>query len=88
MCGNGNPVFLPSAFGLKVLCRTRSSPVENMAGTKTSDQAADGTLTVMMGQPDFYRGKRSALPSQVDHYLLNDHEITSFFMGTIHTVVF
>ncbi|WP_298000478.1 diaminopimelate epimerase [uncultured Faecalibaculum sp.] len=86
MCGNGIRCF--AAFCLQEgLASGTGFDVVTLAGTKHVTVLGNDRYRIMMGEPDFSR-ETIGTPFQVDHYLLNDHEITSFFMGTIHTVVF
>lgn len=86
MCGNGIRCF--SAFCLDEGIVTEDEfAVETLAGTRIIRVLAPDMFEVCMGAP-LYDPALCGTPFAVSHYKLGTHDISTFFMNTIHTVLY
>ena len=86
MCGNGIRCFSAYCLDNKIVS-TNEFDVKTLAGIRTVTVKDDGTYEVCMGKPD-YDPELIGTPFPISHHQLGEHEISSFFMNTVHTVVY
>lgn len=86
MCGNGIRCF--AAFCQdEGIVTGNTFDVKTLAGIRTIKVTAPGMYEVCMGQP-LYDPELIGTPFCISHYKLGSHEISSFFMNTVHTVLY